>query len=116
MVSTRRSPKSPNKPKSPKKSWTLSSATAVPHSTYIEVAAQILKQMNQNGQKKKQNQNRWVIRKDPNNIYLNRLSNWTFSNPPPKPKWKPVFLSTLPPGTGYSYQTNDGTWVHSVKR
>ena len=57
-----------------------------------------------------------VIQDDPEDYYNDRFNQpWSITNPPPNPKWLPVFLSTLEPGTAYSYWASDGTFRHGVK-
>ena len=57
-----------------------------------------------------------VIKDDPEDTYNDRFNQaWSWSNPPPNPDWLPVPLSSLDPGTAYSYWASDGTFRHGVK-
>ena len=58
-----------------------------------------------------------VIKDDPEDIYNDRFNQiWDEdTNPPPNPGWLSVKLSTLAPGTEYSYWASDGTLRHCVK-
>ena len=58
-----------------------------------------------------------VIQYDSNDLYNDRFNQvWGITNPPPNPRWLPVPLSSLAPGTHYSYWASDGTIRHGVKR